>query len=138
MSTRKLHDSLTNLEKAVGKLEDALTIPKDRELVVEGTIQRFEVTIELMWKTLKRALAYEGIHTKSPRETLRESFQIEWLEDNDVWMDMLDQRNTTSHVYLDEVLVEENYEDIKKVTPILRATLDFLLERYPEGAEQEN
>ena len=125
-----------NLEKAVGKLEDALAIPKDRELVVEGTIQRFEVTIELMWKTLKRALAHEGIRTKSPRETLREAFQIEWLEDDDVWMDMLDQRNTTSHVYLDEELVEDNYEDIKKVTPILRTTVDFLLERYPKSAEQ--
>ena len=138
MSIRKLHDSLTNLESAVRKLEDALKIPKDRELVVEGTIQRFEVTIELMWKTLKRALAYEGIRTKSPRETLREAFQIGWLDDNDVWMNILDQRNTTSHVYLDEELVEDNYEDIKKVGPILKATLDFLLERYPRDAEQEN
>ena len=135
MSIRNLHDSLTNLEAAIGKLEDALEIPKDRELVVEGTIQRFEYTIELMWKTLKRALDYEGIHPKSPRETLREAFQIGWLDDNDVWMDMLDQRNTTSHVYLHEELAEDYYEDIKEVTPTLRATLDFLLERYPRDAE---
>jgi nucleotidyltransferase substrate binding protein (TIGR01987 family) len=135
MTIRKVHDSLTNLEAAVGKLEDALEIPKDRELVVEGTIQRFEYTIELMWKTLKRALDYEGIHPKSPRETLREAFQIGWLDDNDVWMDMLDQRNTTSHVYLHEELAEDNYEDIKEVTPFLRATLDFLLERYRRDAE---
>lgn len=138
MSIRKLHDSLANLESAVGKLEDALKIPKDRELVVEGTIQRFEYTIELMWKTLKRALDYEGVHPKSPRETLREAFQIGWLDDNDVWMDMLDQRNTTSHVYLHEELAEDSYEDIKKVAPILRTTLDFLLKRYPRDAEPEN
>jgi len=135
MSIRKLHDSLTNLESAVGKLEDALKIPKDRELVVEGTIQRFEYTIELTWKTLKRALDYEGIHPKSPRETLREAFKIGWLDDNDAWMAMLDQRNTTSHVYLHEELAEDNYEDIKKVTPILRATLDLMLERYPRNAK---
>ena len=136
MSIRQLHDSLTNLQSAVGKLEDAIRIPKDRELVVEGTIQRFEYTIELMWKTLKRALDYEGIHPKSPRETLREAFGIGWLDDNDVWIDMLDKRNTTSHVYLHEELAEDNYEDIKKLTPILRATLEFLLKRYPEDAEQ--
>ena len=138
MSKRKLLDSMTNLESAVSKLEDALKIPKDRELVVEGTIQRFEYTIELMWKTLKRALEHEGIHPKTPRETLREAFRIGWLEDNDAWMDMLDQRNTTSHVYLHEELAEDNYEDIKKVTPMLRATLDFLLKRYREDAEQQN
>lgn len=137
MSVRKLHDSLTNLESAVSKLEDAFKIPKDRELVVEGTIQRFEYTIELMWKTLKRALDHEGIHPKTPRETLREAFKIGWIDDDDAWMDMLDQRNTTSHVYLHEELAEDNYDDIRKVTPILRHTLDFLLARYPRGAERE-
>ena len=135
MSIRKLHDSLTNLEAAICKLEDALKIPKDRELVVEGTIQRFEYSIELMWKTLKRALNYEGVHPRSPRETLREAFQIGWLDDNDVWMDMLDRRNTTSHVYLHEELIEDYYEDIREVTPTLRLTLNFLLERYPRNAE---
>ena len=37
-----------------------------------------------------------------------------------------------------EELAEDNYEDIKKVTPMLRATLDFLLKRYREDAEQQN
>lgn len=44
---RKLLDSLGNFRKAVDKLEHALQIPKDRELVVEGTIQRFETVVEL-------------------------------------------------------------------------------------------
>jgi len=105
---------------------------------VEGTIQRFEYTIELMWKTLKRALKHEGIRTKTSRETLREAFQVGWLDDDDVWMYMLDQRNTTSHVYLHEELAENNYDDIKKVTPILRETLDLLKKRYSENAEQAN
>jgi len=130
MSDRKLNDSICNLERAVIKLEDALKIPKDRELVVEGTIQRFEFVVELMWKTLKRSLDYEGIHPKTPRESLREAFQIGWLKDEDMWLDMLDKRNTTSHLYLDEELAEANYEDIKKLMPVLRETLDFLKNRY--------
>ncbi|MCA1370308.1 nucleotidyltransferase substrate binding protein [Bradyrhizobium sp. BRP14] len=40
----------------------------------EGTIHRFEITIELMWKTLKRALEYEGVGPKTPRESLKEAF----------------------------------------------------------------
>ena len=134
MSIRKLKDSLTNLEKATIKLEDAIKIPKDRELVVEGTIQRFEVVIELMWKTLKRALRYEGIHPKTPRDSLKESFRIGWLHNEDIWLNMLDQRNTSSHVYLHEELAENNYDDIKKVTPVLRAVLNLLKKRYSEIA----
>jgi nucleotidyltransferase substrate binding protein (TIGR01987 family) len=130
MSARKLRDSLNNLGKAVANLERALTVPRDRELVFEGTIHRFEVTIELMWKTLKRALEYEGLGPKTPRESLKEAFRIGWLHNEGVWLDMLDHRNTTSHVYLAEELLEENYEDVVKVTPILRATLNFLIARY--------
>jgi nucleotidyltransferase substrate binding protein (TIGR01987 family) len=130
MSVRRLKDSLANLTKAVANLERALTIPKDRELVYEGTIHRFEITIELMWKTLKRALEYEGLRPSTPRESLKEAFRVGWLHDEDVWLDMLDHRNTTSHEYLDEELAENNYEDIVKVTPFLRTTLDFLNTRY--------
>jgi nucleotidyltransferase substrate binding protein (TIGR01987 family) len=131
-----LRDSLTNLTSVVTNLERALTIPKDRELVVEGTIHRFETAIELMWKTLKRALEYEGLHPKTPRESLREAFRAGWLHDEDVWLDMLDSRNTTSHVYLAEELAEDNYEDIRRVTPFLRQTLDFLIDRYADLPEE--
>ncbi len=133
MSDRKLLDSLSNLGKALIKLEDALKIPKDRELVVEGTIQRFEYVIELMWKTLKRALDFEGIHPKTPRESVKEAFKIGWLDNENEWHDMLDSRNTTSHNYLDEELAEDNYDDIVHVTPILRKTFDFLRAKYPSS-----
>jgi nucleotidyltransferase substrate binding protein (TIGR01987 family) len=131
MSERKVQDSLANLERATKKLEDALQIPKERELVVEGTIQRFEMVVELTWKTLKRALEYEGLHPKTPRESLKEAFRLGWLHDEGVWLDILDQRNTTSHAYLSEELAENNYEDIKTVTPIIRQVVNFVRGRYP-------
>lgn len=129
---RKLLDSIANLDRALDNLEKAFLVPKDRELVVEGTIHRFEMLIELYWKTLKRALEYEGLAPKTPRESLKEAFKIGWLHDETAWLDMLDRRNTTSHNYLDEELAEDNYEDIKKVAPILRQTFDALKARYPE------
>jgi nucleotidyltransferase substrate binding protein (TIGR01987 family) len=132
MSARKLEDSLSNLSKAVANLERALTIPRDRELVYEGTIHRFEITIELMWKTLKRALEYEGLQPKTPRDSLKEAFRVGWMHEEDGWLDMLDHRNTTSHAYLAEELAEENYNDVAKVTPTLRAMLDMLLQRYKD------
>jgi len=136
MTARKLHDSLNNLEKVLTNLERAVQIPKDRELVAEGTIQRFEMTIELFWKTLQRAIQYEGTKVTTSRESLREAFRIGWLHDERVWLDMLDRRNTTSHEYLDESLVDENYDDILQVTPTIRQAFDFLRARYPKEPEQ--
>jgi nucleotidyltransferase substrate binding protein (TIGR01987 family) len=129
---RKLLDSLNNLRKAVDKLNDALKIPNDRELVVEGTVQRFEVVVELLWKTLRRALKYEGvrINPDTPRETMKEGFAIGWLHNEPIWQDLLDKRNTTSHEYLDEEFIENNYEDIKTVTPEIVTVLELLEARY--------
>lgn len=130
MSARKLRDSLDNLAKALVNLERALTIPNDRELVMEGTIHRFEITVELMWKTLKRALEYEGLSPKTPRDSLKEAFRAGWLHDEIEWLDMLDHRNTTSHAYLADELAEANYNAIANITPKIRSAIDMLQERY--------
>jgi nucleotidyltransferase substrate binding protein (TIGR01987 family) len=132
MSERRLHDSMNNLERALVNLERAVQIPKDRELVAEGTIQRFEMTIELFWKTLRRVMQFEGMGARTSRDCLREAFRLSWLHDEQVWLDMLDSRNTTSHEYLDEALADDNYDDIKKVTPIIRQAFDVLRQRYPK------
>jgi nucleotidyltransferase substrate binding protein (TIGR01987 family) len=131
-SERKVKDSLSNLRKTVDKLSSALLIPNDRELVVEGTIQRFEVVVELLWKTLNRALKYEGvtITPDSPRETMKAGFAIGWLHNTILWQDLLDKRNTTSHEYLDEEFIEDNYADIKVVTPEIIKVLELLEKRY--------
>ncbi|QPK63183.1 nucleotidyltransferase substrate binding protein [Methylomonas sp. LL1] len=133
MSKRKLQDSLDNLEKVLENLERAVLIPKDRELVAEGTIHRFEMTIELFWKTLRRAIQYEGTRVQTSRESLREAFRLGWLHDEQVWLDMLDSRNTTSHEYLAEQLAEDNYDDVVKVTPIIRQAFNLLRSRYPKS-----
>ncbi len=130
MSARKLEDSLGNLERAVANLERALTIPTDGELVFEGTIHRFEITIELVWKTLERALEFEGLNPKTPRDSVKEAFRIGWLHDEAVRLDMLDHRNTTSHTDLSDELAAANYRDTAMVTPIVRTTFDFLAQRY--------
>ncbi len=75
-------DTLTNLEK-------------------EGTVQRFEVVVELAWKTVKDYLEYEGaiIHPVTPRNVIKEAFAAKVLTDGQVWIDMLDHRNLLSHTY---------------------------------------
>lgn len=129
-NSRKLLDSLGNLRKAVDKLEQALKIPRDRELVVEGTIQRFETVVELVWKTLKRGLKYEGIHPNSPRETMVEGFSAGWLSGEIVWQDLLDHRNNSSHEYLDDNFIAEYYDEIGVLFIPIKDLLLFLENKY--------
>lgn len=129
---------MSNLERALEKLRAALEIKPDRELVMEGTIQRFEVVIELVWKTLKRALEFEGLNPKTPRDTLRQAFAADWLHDEDAWLDMLDRRNTTSHQYLDEELVGNNYQDIHLNFPHIESAVQLLRQRYPLPEVEQN
>jgi Nucleotidyltransferase substrate binding protein like len=45
-------NSLTQLEKALKRLREALNESPDNPLFMDATIQRFEFTIELFWKNV--------------------------------------------------------------------------------------
>lgn len=45
----------------------------------------------------------EGYETKSPKQALQEAYQMEWINDEKLWIQMLDDRNETSHTYNDEI-----------------------------------
>lgn len=121
MSARKVEISLRNLSRALDRLGEALDVPEDSPLAIDGTIQRFEFALELFWKTLKRLLAEEGIEVTTPRETLRKAFQVGWLSDEAAWLQMLQDRNTTSHIYDEETArriyghIRANYPEMKQV-----------------------
>jgi nucleotidyltransferase substrate binding protein (TIGR01987 family) len=132
MSERKLKDSLENLRRAMAKLGEAVQMSSDAPLVAEGTIQRFEYVFELFWKTMKRALEYEGRVSKTPRDSLKEAYAIGWLKNETVWLDMLDCRKTTSQLYLHSELVKGTYEKIVGYYPELNTALQFLLDRYKQ------
>lgn len=38
---------------------------------------------------LKRLLLSEGIEVKTPRETLKEAYQVGWLKNEQAWLQML-------------------------------------------------
>jgi nucleotidyltransferase substrate binding protein (TIGR01987 family) len=69
---------------------------------MDATIQRFEFTFELLWKTLRRFLQQEGVDTASPKNTLRHAYRRGILDQEQLWLDMLRDRNRSSHVYDEE------------------------------------
>lgn len=113
MSLRR--EEKENLISAIETLETfCREADPDRELDRAGTIQGFEFTFELLWKTLKKAAEREGgSFTPSPKGTLKVAFQYQWIEDESVWIAMLADRNLTSHTYRKDVSIQI-FENIQK------------------------
>lgn len=113
MNENKLKYKLEDFQKALKKLEIALE--KDvhlDELYLDGTIQRFEFVYELSWKLMKSYLEYQGIEAVSPRETFREGFKDGIIHDATEWINLMINRNRTSHTYNEET-AWDIYDKIK-------------------------
>ena len=104
---------IDNFQRGLDRLKEAVERAKD-DLDKDGVIQRFEFTIELLWKALKTVLAYQGIECYSPRSCIKEAYKSYLIEDDEIILDMLEDRNRSSHIY-SETTSEEIFERIKKV-----------------------
>lgn len=133
MPDEKLSYSLKLFYESLQRLSEALehTPKNETDLAIDGTIQRFEFTFEMSWKTLKRFLNHNGIEAKTPRDCFKQSFKLGWLtEGDDLWMRMIDDRNSTSHTYNRELAqkVYSHIMDYHKAYNRLYDTLKSLLD----------
>ncbi len=112
----------SNFEKALLKLSEAVS-NQERELSdleKEGLIQRFEFTHELSWQVMKDFLIYDGIQNIiGSRSAVREAFNKGIISKGEIWMEMIESRNKTSHTYLDSILETEYNKITKKYYPLL-------------------
>jgi nucleotidyltransferase substrate binding protein (TIGR01987 family) len=89
--------ALTLLREAV----DAMQARHLSDLEKQGLIQRFEFTCELAWKLLKDYLEHTAVRleTVTPAAVVKEAFAARLIDNGDLWMQSLDARNRTSHIY---------------------------------------
>jgi nucleotidyltransferase substrate binding protein (TIGR01987 family) len=92
-----------NFQAALLQLKDGVDISNSRELSLlekQGLIQAFEFTHELAWNVLKDYFEYQGnFNIKGSRDATKEGFKYELLNDGNLWMQMIETRNLTSHIY---------------------------------------
>lgn len=93
------------------QLKEGVNIAED-DLERDGVIQRFEFTFELLWKTIKIFLREKGIEVKTPKDSLKEGFRLGWIGEEQVFLNMLEDRNKTSHIY-EKSVADEIFSRIK-------------------------
>lgn len=119
-----------DLGEALERLGEAISaIPDEHRFVIDASIQRFEFCIELFWKNFKNLAKMEGKEVLSPKQSLSTAFQMKWIDDEKMWLNMLQDRNITSHTYK-KFNADIIYSHIKAYYPTLRTTYNSLKERY--------
>lgn len=116
---------LSALKSALTRLQEVLAEPKS-DLIRDAAIQRFEFSFELGWKSAARVMRKLGIDAgASPRQLIRTAFKLGWISDDTLWLEMLNDRNRTAHVY-NEAMADEIYAHIPNYHPALAGLLDRL------------
>ncbi len=102
----------SNYKRALAQLSKFMETEELNALEKQGLIQAFEYTHELAWNTLKDFLKHRGnSEIYGSKDASRAAFSLGLLENGDIWMDMIDSRNMTSHTY-NEAVTEEIIESI--------------------------
>ena len=93
--------TVVNLREVLTKLE---TAKKDRAVLRDSAVKRFEIAFDSCWKTLKEKLRNEhGVDVLSPKKVFQEAFKQGIIENENIWLDITDTRNETSHTYNEEM-----------------------------------
>ncbi|MBI5700685.1 nucleotidyltransferase substrate binding protein [Candidatus Saganbacteria bacterium] len=120
----KRDELVKQLKKAAERFKEIMREKKD-PVVRDSAIKRFEFTFELAWKTMKAILEEKGVkELYSPKDVIKAAFQNGIIGRDMVWLDMLDTRNKTTHMY-NEAMADEIYSNFPKYLPLVK---DFIKE----------
>ncbi len=94
ISLQTLIDANQSLKNAISPLP-----ANDRER--DGAIQRFEYTVELAWRLIRKKLLELGRAdiSASPKPIIRQAAAEGWITEVDSWLAFIEARNLSSHSY---------------------------------------
>ena len=108
-------ERLSVFSQALAKLTDVIELSKHHTLndyERDSLVKRFEFTYEMAWKLM---MSYEkdcGVsQIVGSRDVVRHATTLSLVDNGEAWLDMIDARNQTSHLY-DEEAVADVIDDI--------------------------
>jgi len=93
-----LSDKVEKVSYALSRLKESLS-KEDNPFYVDTTLKRFELTFDMAWKAMQKALYAEGLECYSPRDCLKKGFQSATIDNEEIWLTMLRDRNRSTHIY---------------------------------------
>ncbi len=130
-SVKSIHTLLVFLEKnqnlTIFDLTAQAKAPEHIRIYRDSLIQRFEYSVDTVWKYLKNYLARSfGVVCEYPKDVFRGAFKAHIVNEKEVefLIEMVDARNLTSHTYHEPIA-----QRITKRIPDYYAIMAKLLEK---------
>ena len=126
-----LTERLSSARKALETLKELSGLEKVTVIQRDAAIQRFEYTFEAVWKASRLYLKeIEGLDIASPKGVIRACMKTGVFDDEQTAtaLDMVDDRNQTSHTY-NEDLAEKIYGCLKKYVSLCEHWLERIEEK---------
>ena len=92
---------LKDFQKTIERLGEVLKI-EETEITRDSAIKRFELCFDLAWKSIKNFARENGVECYSPKECFKVAFQLKLIEHDEKWLEMVKDRNLTTHLYKEE------------------------------------
>jgi len=124
------YDLFLDLGEALEKFSQVIELDENQfPYAPEATIQVFEYCFETYWKFLKKVCLSLGVATNSPRSTLQQAYEMQLIDQETLWLEIMDSRNLTSHVYR-EPMARMIYENCKRYCKVMVKNYQDLKARF--------
>ena len=126
---RSVEFKYMNLVKAYNKLKEVSELyDGSNEIIRDSLIQRFEFTYELTHKTLREFMKYLGVTLDNsfPRTIFKKAYVNNLISSEEIWINLLEDRNSTSHIYNENLASEVAERIVKDYVPAMEELIEKL------------
>lgn len=131
----RLRQRLTSAHTALASLTEILRTSPASLVERDAAIQRFEYTVEAVWRAAQRLLeVVEGLTAGSPKATVRLCRDVGLLDDDLTTqaLEMIDDRNLTVHTY-NEQLAQQIYRNLSRHAALIERWLNNMTTRMDQA-----
>lgn len=134
----KWHERLAFYQNAIDRLTEVIALSKQHPLNQferDSLIKRFEFSYEMAWKLMMSYEKENGItEVLGSKDVIRKAFKMSLVSNGEAWLEMIDTRNKTSHLYDEEMVTDVMDEIVYTYYPLLVELRDVMVKMTDEEA----
>ena len=133
----KWHERLAVYKNAIDRLTEVINLGKQHtlnEFERDSLVKRFEFSYEMAWKLM---MSYEKendiTEVLGSKDVIRQAFKLSLINNGEAWLEMVDTRNRTSHLYDEEMVADVIDEIVYTYYPLLLGLRDAMVQIANNG-----